>query len=157
MKEIHIIEILERSSFASLSESDHETIKSHTTACDGCARAYRAAMVADTLLKERVLETVEPSPFFHTRVMAAWRERQSEPAWTRLWRAAGALASSMVAAVVLLAALTFWIPAQTGLETSASNVYSAEEIILDQGEVSQEQASDAQVLTTLYDSEEDAR
>jgi len=157
MKDTHINEILERSSFTSLSESERDTIQAHTAGCVDCAKAYRAAMISDALLKERVVETIEPSPFFHTRVMAAWRERQSEPALSRLWRAAGALASSMVAAVVLLAALTFWIPAQAGLESSAFNAYSAEDVILNQSEANQEQVSDAQILTTLYGSDEDAR
>jgi hypothetical protein len=73
-----------------------------------------------------------------------------------MWRAAGALASSMVATVAALAVLTFAIPSQVTTvtpETTALSAYSAEEVILD-GE-SDDQASDGQVLTTLYGAEED--
>ncbi len=156
MRDNHIIEILERSSFANLSQSDRESIQTHAASCADCARAYKAAMVSESLLKERGLETVAPPPFFHTRVLAALRERQSEPAFTRLWRAAGALASSMVAAVALLAVLSFLIPSQS-VDPSALNAYSAEEVILNQGDAGLDQVSDEQVLTTLYDTDEETR
>src|SRR5918997_1841887 len=65
--------------------------------------------------------------------LAALRERLAEeetPALRRLWRAAGALVSSMAAAVVLLTALTVAGP-QLGLTpdeevASAPDLYSAE-------------------------------
>jgi hypothetical protein len=105
-------------------------------------------------LRERALEVVEPLPFFHTRVLAALRERQNEvPAFKRLWQTAGALVSSMTATVALLAVLSFVTP---GTQTSGTahafetNGYSAEEVILNQNDLQDEQASDAQVLTTLY-------
>lgn len=74
-----------------------------------------------------------------------------------MWRAAGALASSMVATVAALAVLTFVMPGQVTTvtpETTALSVYSAEEVILNHGE-SDDQISDSQVLTTLYEAEED--
>jgi len=153
MKENHIIEILERSAFTSLSESERAGVQAHAANCADCARAYRAAMVSESLLKERVLQTTGPTPFFHSRVLAALRERQSEPAFTRLWRAAGALASSMVATVALLAVLSFLIPVQSASEPSAFNAFSAEEVIL-QGDAAQDQVSDEQLFTTLYDADE---
>ncbi|HEX3279808.1 MAG TPA: hypothetical protein VHR36_01140 [Pyrinomonadaceae bacterium] len=154
MKENHIIEFLESRSFASLNESERVVIQAHTANCSSCARAYEATKIASALLRERAVEAVEPSPFFHTRVMAALRERQNEvPAFKRLWQAAGALVSSMTATVALLAVLSFVVP---GTQTSAtaqaseSNGYTAEEVILNQNDWQDEQASDAQVLTTLY-------
>ncbi len=157
MKENHIIEILESRPFATLSDSDHASIKTHTATCDTCARAYKVAAVSSSLLAERAAETVEPSPFFHTKVLAALRERQNEtPAWQRLWRTAGALVSSMAAAVVLLGALTFMAPEQSMAEGTVSTAYSAEGVILDDAETMQE-VSDAQVLSTLYATDEDER
>ena len=110
------------------------------------------------MLKERVAEVLEPSPFFHTRVLAQLRERQAANdkwAWSRIWRATGALASSMVATVAALAVLTFVIPESQvsyDLETSsARNSYSAEEVILNPGDLFDELASDGSVLTTLDD------
>ena len=154
MKENHIIELLENRSFASLNESERARIQAHAANCSACARAYKATKIASSLLRERASEAVEPSPFFHTRVLAALRERQNEvPAFKRLWQTAGALFSSMTATVALLALLSFVVP---GTQTSAtaqaseSNGYSAEEVILNQNDWQDEHASDAQVLTTLY-------
>jgi TctA family transporter len=55
------------------------------------------------MIKERAQAAIEPSPFFQTRVMAAWREQQaveSVPAIMRLWRSSRALVSSMALATV---------------------------------------------------------
>jgi anti-sigma-K factor RskA len=159
MREEHIIHILETKPFASLSETDHSAIRAHTASCAGCARAYKVALVSSSLLQERVGETVEPSPFFHTRVMAAIREQQSEGrGFLRLWRAAGALVSSMAATVALFAVLSFAVSGEQPLtaEASAFTSYSAEEVILD-AEETNEQVTDAQILTTLYPADEDAR
>jgi hypothetical protein len=160
MKEQHIIGVLESTRFANLSERDHAAIRAHSAKCDECARAYKVASVSASLLENRMAETVEPSPFFHTRVMAAIREKQNDvPALARMWRAAGALVSSMAAAVVLFAVLSFAISGEQALlgEASASTRYSAEALILDEAEEGLEQASDAQVLNTLYAVDEDAR
>jgi anti-sigma-K factor RskA len=117
------------------------------------------------LLKEGTPEAFEPSPFFHTRVLATLRERQSlgdQWAWTKVWRAAGALASSMVVTVAALAALTFVIPVnQTGSVsqdmTSSLNPFSAEEVLLDQGEAFNGQVTEDQILNVLYPEDEAAR
>jgi anti-sigma factor RsiW len=158
MKENHIIDLLENRSFASLDEDKRAVIRAHAANCSSCAQAYQATQIASSLLRARSSETVEPSPFFHTRVLAALRERQNEvPAFKRLWQSAGALVSSMTAAVALLAVLSFVVPGtQTSgtAQASISNGYSAEEVILNQNDLQDEQASDAQVLTTLYPAED---
>ena len=160
MREQHIVNILESKPFANLSESDRSTIRAHTPSCDECARAYKVALVSASMLQERMGETVEPSPFFQTRVLAAFREQQrEEPAFTRLWRSAGALVSSMTAAVVLLAVLSFVGPGTEQLSSDVSGFtgYTAEEVILDESESALDQVSDAQVLSTLYEAYEDER
>ena len=157
----HIIRLLESGPFASLTENDLAAIRAHTGDCSGCLKAFQAAEVSAMLLKERAAEAFEPSPFFNTRVLATLRERQAANgiwAWSRLWRAGGALASSMVATVAALAVLTFVIPGSQGTSgpqaSSLSNAYSAEEVILDQSPTLDEQLSDGQLLTTIYDGEE---
>lgn len=160
MRDQHIISMLESTRFTSLSESDHAAIRAHSTSCDECARAYKVASVSASMLENRMAETVEPSPFFPTRVMAAIREKQNEgPALARMWRAAGALVSSMAAAVVLFAVLSFSVSGEQTLpgDVAASNRYSAEALILDEAEETLEQASDAQILNTLYAVDDDAR
>jgi anti-sigma-K factor RskA len=157
MKDEHIISLIEDAPFASLSESELTAIGSHTDHCSDCRRAFQAAQVSAVLLKEHAAAAFEPSPFFHTRVMATLRERQTANSWSwsRLWRSAGALASSMVATVAALAVLTFAIPGTqvAGTQASYSNGYSAEEVILDQTSQPEEE-SDGQLLTTIYGGEE---
>ena len=158
MKDKHIINLLESAPLGELSDSDLSEVRIHAGECAGCRQAFEAAQIAALLLRERVKETIEPSPFFHTRVMATLRERQAvndQWAWSRMWRAAGALASSMAVTVAALAVLTFAIPQTTVTpETSALSAYSAEEVILNHGEAD-DLVSDGQVLTTLYEAEED--
>jgi anti-sigma-K factor RskA len=160
MKDRHIIGLIENAPLASLSEQDLTAISAHAGQCSDCFKAFEAAQVSALMLKERAAAEFEPSPFFHTRVMATLRERQANGSWalSRLWRAAGALASSMVATVAALAVLTFVIPGgpvNTGTQVSSlPNAYSAEEVMLDQTTQLDEQVSDGQLLTTLYDGEE---
>jgi len=160
MKDQHIISLIENTSFGSIGESDLQKIKAHAAECDSCESAYAAARLAAVMLRERTAETFEPSPFFQTRVMAHLRERQAANTWSwdRIWRAAGALASSMVATVAALAVLTFVIPdvSNTGelVEASARNAYSVEEVIINPGD-SLEEDSDGLILKTLYDAAED--
>src|SRR6266550_4216103 len=117
MRDEHIISLIESAPLASLSENDLTAISVHTDHCLNCLRAFQAARISELLLKERAVEVLDPSPFFHTRVMATLRERQANGSlansWAlgRMWRAAGALASTMVATVAALAVLTFVIPA----------------------------------------------
>ena len=164
MRDEHIISLIENAPLASLSENDRIAIGAHTEHCSDCLRAFKAAQIAALLLKQRAAEEFEPSPFFHTRVLAALRERQANESdsWAlgRMWRAAGALASSMVATVAALAVLTFAIPgnqiAPSQQVSSLANSYSAEDVLLNQSEQLDESVSDAQVLNTIYDAEEEA-
>ena len=165
MKDEHIINLIESMPLASLSETELAAIRAHTIDCANCRRSFQAAEISSLLLKERAAEATEafaPSPFFHTRVLAIFRERQANDywAWTRLWKTAGALASSMVATVAALAVLTLVIPgnqiATTSQDISSlSNSYSAEEVLLDQNEVTESPASDSQVLTEIYGADEE--
>src|SRR5687767_1892063 len=136
MKDEHIISLLENAPLASLSENDLAAIRVHADHCSGCLRAFQAAQISALLLKERAAEVFEPSPFFHTRVLATLRERQANASWAdkwalgRMWRAAGALASTMVATVAALAVLTFIIPEsqvtpESQQASSVANNYSA--------------------------------
>jgi anti-sigma-K factor RskA len=159
MKGEHIISLIENSSLASLSESELHAIRMHTADCSNCLKAFEAAQVSLILLKERAAVSHEPSPFFHTRVLATLREQQAKnEGWglLRLWRTAGLLTSSMAASVVLLGVLTFAIPSNQSLQQEVSvNAYSAEDVILNQNP-NDDFASDSQVLSTLYDGEEEA-
>ena len=157
MKDKHITEVLDSESLASLSPSEVAEIRAHARDCKACGSALLAAEVSAVMIKERAQMSVEPSPFFQTRVMAAWREQQateSVPALLRLWRSSRALVSSMALATVALGALSFMIsaPATTALDQTASTV-SAESVIL--GQDGDDQLTYDQVLNAIYTDDED--
>lgn len=162
MSDEHIISLLENERLASLSEKDLVAVRAHAGNCPACLQAFQAAQVSQILLQERAAAEFEPPPFFHTKVLAALRERQANDSWAlaRMWRAAGALASSMAAVVAMLAILTFAVPeAQVSSSQAMSSLpggYSAEEVILGQTQQLDE-ASDGQLLTTIYTDEEAAK
>jgi hypothetical protein len=162
----HVISLIESGPLDELSETDLAKVRAHCEICSACKQAFEASHISMLLLKEGSPEIFEPSPFFQTRVLAAWRERQatSEPwAWSRLWKATGALASSMVATVAALAVLTFVLPGNqistVSLQPAANSEYSAEEIILNEGDLNANAldagASDGQVLNALYEMDDD--
>ncbi len=160
MSDQHIINILENAALTSLSEAELYSVRTHTQVCLACKSAYEAAQISTILLKEKAQQTFAPPPFFQTRVLAKLRQRQEEP-WTlgRLWRAAGAIASSMAVTVASLAVLTLFVPADQIVSNSplvsSSLDSSAEEVILDQNNLPDEQISDDEVFTTLYGTEQE--
>jgi anti-sigma-K factor RskA len=157
MKDKHIIDVLDNTSIASLSESQLSEVQAHARECVSCREAYEAARLTGAVLQSRAQTKIEPSPFFQTRVMAAWREQQSVesvPAMLRLWRSTRALVSSMAVTTAALAALTFMLPAQTTPSTDqTASMLSAESVILG----SDDQVSYEQVLSTIYEDDDEAR
>ena len=157
MKEKHIIEVLDNGSISSLSEIELNDVRDHAKECESCRCAYEAARVSMLVVRSRAQSTIEPSPFFQTRVLAALREQQaveSVPAILRLWRSTRALVSSMAVTTAALAVLSFFIaaPATPAPEQQTASVFSADSVIMDQG--SEEQMSYEQVLSTIYDEDE---
>jgi hypothetical protein len=163
VKDRHIVDILESAPFANLTESEMRLIRTHVGGCVVCRRAYEAAQLSAQLIRERTGKAIEPSPFFHTRVMAAWREQQAierVPVLWRLWKSAGALVSSLAVTTAALAAFSFLVPG-SGTPTSqdsavALSPYSAEAVVLDQNQ-SEDQITYEQVLSTIYADENEAR
>jgi hypothetical protein len=157
MKDKHIIDVLDNTSIASLSESELSEVQAHARECVSCREAYEAARLTGVVLQSRAQTKIEPSPFFQTRVMAAWREQQaveSVPAMLRLWKSARALVSSMAVTTAALAALTFMLPAQTApLTDQTASMLSEESVIMG----SDDQVSYEQVLSTIYEDDDEAR
>src|SRR5690349_6451726 len=152
MKDKHITEVLDNAALATLSQSELAEIRAHVQDCEACRQAFAAAEVSAVMIKERAQAVMEPSPFFQTRVMAAWREQQAVenvPAIVRLWRSSRALVSSMALATVALGALSFVVsaPATTTLDQTASSAYSAESVIFQDND---DQLSYDQVLNAIY-------
>jgi anti-sigma-K factor RskA len=164
MKDKHIIDILARGPLSALTRSELEEIQAHAGPCESCGRALAAARVSAAMLQERAREEFEPSPFFQTRVMAALRDRQAANetwAWSRLWRSAGGLASSMLATVAALVVLTFAVPVSQTPDTNSSvmavNAYSTEAVVLDENAAADDQVSDNEALATLYEADDDLK
>lgn len=158
MKDKHIIELLDSASIAALSESELSEVQAHARDCVSCSSAYEAAQLSEVILRSRAQVTFEPSPFFQTRVMAALREQnavESVPAMLRLWKSARALVSSMAVTTAALAVLSFVLPAPITSMVETASVDSAESVILDQG--NDDQMSYAQVLSAIYDEDDEAR
>lgn len=160
MKDKHIIDMLEKGPWASLTESEVRIISAHAEICSACRSAYDAARISTLLIKERAAETIEPSPFFPTRVLAALREQQANnnvPVLSRLWKSAGALVSSMALTTAALAALSFLAPgAGTGTSqntTADLSPYSAEAVVFNQDQ-SEDQMTDEQLLSASYADDE---
>jgi hypothetical protein len=161
MKDEHVIGILENNPFVALNRDELAKIEAHALGCEACWKAYEAAQVSAALLHERAREAFEPSAFFQTRVLAELRERQAANerwVWSRLWRTAGGLASSMVATVATLAILTFVIPGTQISESQNSapalNAYSTDAVMFDNGSLPDDQISDSDVLATLYETDD---
>ena len=158
MKDKHIIELIDNVSLASLSKIELDEMRAHARECDSCDAAFEAAQLSALVIKERAHVKIEPSPFFHTKVLAAVREQQaleSVPAFSRLWSSARALVSSMAVATIALAALTFILPEPaTALQEQTASVDAVESVIFDQGD---DQLSYEQVLAAIYEEEDEAR
>jgi hypothetical protein len=158
MKEKHITEILDNAPIANLSEFELNEIRIHVKNCGSCRNAYEAARISTVAIKSRAQATIEPSPFFQTRVMAALREQQavdSVPAMFRLWKSAKVLVSSMAVTTAALAVLSFALPGPAvGLEDQTISAYSVESVIM--GQASDEMSYE-QVLSTIYAEEEEAK
>ena len=159
MREEHIRKMLDEAPLASLGGAELAAARAHAEGCAECGPAFEAALAASLMLRARAAETVEPSPFFQTRVLAALRERRAaEEGWTlaRLWKSTRLLVSSMAATTAALAVLTFVAPQE---EVAASQVaagtspFTAESVIFEEGDA--EQMSYEQVLSTLYGSDDE--
>ena len=157
MNEKHITELLDNTSIRTLSEFELNEVRIHVKSCLPCRDAYEAAQLSVLVLKSRAQETIEPSPFFHTRVMAALREQQavdSVPAMFRLWKSARALVSSMAVTTAALAVLSFVLPEQAVADDqTVSSAYTVESVMLDQGS---DELSYEQVLSAIYVEEDEA-
>jgi hypothetical protein len=158
MKSNHIIEIIDTVSVANLSQSELDAVMAHASECASCESAFEAAQLTALAIKERAQVTIEPSPFFQTRVLAAWREQQTVdtvPAFLRLWNSARALVSAMAVATIALAVVSFISPEQaTAVPEQTALADSAYSVILDQAD---EQLSYEQVLSAIYEEEGEAK
>lgn len=158
MRDEHIKKLLDEAPLASLGKAELAALRAHAEGCAECRQAFEAAEAASLMLRSRAAETFEPSPFFQTRVLAALRERRAaEEGWTlaRLWKSAGLLVSSMTATVAALAVLTFVAPQEeVTAQPLPATPYTAEALLFDEAEADAQMTYE-QVLTTLYESEDE--
>lgn len=138
MKDRHILEILDEKRFAALGGDELKTVQVHCAVCAGCRQALEAARVSAALLSAKAeMPALEPSAFFQSKVLNAWRERQNirrpVAAFRRWWQASYPLVCSMLFIVIMLAVLTMLAPkSQTEQAVSTYNLYSTDAVILNQ-------------------------
>jgi hypothetical protein len=153
MKEEHILDILDKQRFDELSRAEKDVIETHTAQCSNCSIAYKSAQISSVLLKTSVLQNFEPSPFFHTRVLANLREKEivKTPffALSRLWRASGSLVAIMITTILVLIATTIFAPNGS---VSAGETDSAEIVIID-GKPPTREITNEQFLQMIYGAE----
>ncbi|HEX8089399.1 MAG TPA: hypothetical protein VF762_11130 [Blastocatellia bacterium] len=163
MRDHHIISMLEEKAVTRLSEDELAAIETHAARCPGCGLAYEAARASCSLIRARASETVGVSPFFRSKVMASIKERRLSPempALERMWRAAGALVAMMAALVGVLIGLTVFNYSGDLLRRSteipaSQNIYSAEYVMFDGGDMAGDYMPYDQVLGMIYDSEDE--
>jgi hypothetical protein len=132
----HIIDLLDDRPIDRINSTQLSAIRTHVGRCDTCRQAYESSVISAALLKERVGEEIEPSPFFKTRVMAALRERQASRlvGLAGLWKNARAAISAMIAVTVILLSLTFLGGSQaadSSEEQGIAQTYSVEQLFDD--------------------------
>jgi predicted anti-sigma-YlaC factor YlaD len=155
MQKDHIIQLLEEG-IDDMSQDQLAIIETHTVDCPACRRAYQAAQICRDMLTARVAESIEPSPFFAKRVMAALREQPRQPEispFLRLWRATAPIFTSMVAAVLILLTLTIFSSVYTTPRPTAPPEGGSVQNLL-AGDNAGGDMTDSQVITALSDDSE---
>lgn len=164
MRDEHIAKLLDTAPLDKLSEVELSLIREHTAQCAACRQSFHAAQISLRLLRERTSATIEPSPFFKTRVMAAIRAKETklEPSlFSRVWKAAGLVLCSMAAIVVMLVALTvFQKSDQTAINSvervGNSNRDLTDWIVFGADTPATDETTDGQILTDIYFEEGDS-
>jgi uncharacterized membrane protein len=160
MKNEHILDILDEKAFTDFDEAELSFIKAHAARCADCFQAFEAARISSVLMKTHADSSLEPSPFFQTRVMANLREKQAKinpfAAIGRLWKASASLVVMMMTMVVALIALTIFAPefnAVSGAQASSSfDNYSTDMVIMNERLPGREPTNE-QVFQIIYSSD----
>ncbi len=151
MRTKHIFDLLDSKPFTELTREEQQQIQTHIETCQACFSAFEASKIASILFKAKHEEIVLPPPYFHTRVLAAVREKSREKIevlFSRLWRATAPLLISMIAIVILLAAITLISPSSSE-NISSADLVSTEMVILN--ERNPKELTNDQVFLMLYE------
>lgn len=142
----HVYDLLDSKPFAKLSVEELRQIENHVKECRKCFDSYQSAKLLQSLWNEKRKEVIEPSPFFHTRVMTSVRQRHkkdSETLLSRCWRAAAPLIFAMMVFVIMLTGISLILPTPTENASSSSNFVSTEMVIMNEkfsNEITNEEA-----------------
>jgi len=161
MRDEHIIALLDSDRFGSWSSNETTRIEVHVAQCEDCRHAYAVARAATVLLHARAAESIEPPPFFSTRVMALVREQQNGPSLLdliKLWKTARGLVLSAASLIVLLGGLTFLTPqpnSDEGMTARARTDYSTEGLVFGDDATSTDASpSSEQVMDVVFTAED---
>ena len=158
MNEQHIIEILDTRPFGEFSGEELSQMRAHSAECGECRNVFQAAQGSAAMLKFEAEQALQPSPFFHTRVMTALREQQEKrgglkPVWDlrRLWQASKSLVSLLVVMVAALFFAGVLAPgAQGSTEPAALTADTTEAVIFEQDNTLKDITSE-QIFQEIYE------
>ncbi|MBA2621253.1 MAG: hypothetical protein H0U87_08640 [Acidobacteria bacterium] len=164
MKNQHILDLIDSKAFADLSADERSTVKTHSAACESCARAVQATRISSVLLRADTFENfAAPPAFFQTKVLANLRQKQARvkplAAFWKMWTASKTLVATMGATVAVLILLTVFAPQfnqnQSDTASATSEVfddYSTEMVILNEKIPAREPTND-QIFQVVYAAE----
>lgn len=162
MKYGHILELIDDNRLRDIEPKDMDSIRAHVSECDGCRRAFDAAVVSSAILEARLIESESalPSPFFTDKVMNAIRDRASAghavAVFQRWWQASFSVVAGMLIVVFALAAVALLVPAQDDEAlTPQGGMYNPESVIMDQ--MTSREFTNEQALQEIYNSKTEVK
>ena len=159
MQTEHIVELLDERGLQDLGAAELSAAEAHAARCADCDAALRARRLSSAILSARSTASIEPSPYFATRVMARIREqrgKEDELGLASLWKAAWGLVTAMALVVAILTGASVATgtrepqePEMTAARTMYSPAWDAIATTAGPGD----ELSDEQIVGVLYESE----
>jgi|GEM_PF-7110532 len=164
----HILDLLDEKPFAELTAEELRKIEQHCKTCLSCKQAFRAAHISFELLQAKrteqlVSQALLPSPFFHTRVIAALNQEKAKVSqiFTLWWRASAPLILLLLLFVISLFGLTVALSSSSSDlradgfrnfdDVSGSEIISTEMAISDEKQFSE--LTNDQIFRAIYANE----
>jgi hypothetical protein len=150
----HIIENLDSRPFAEFGAGELAQMREHGAGCGTCETAFQSARRNAAILKFEAAHTIDPSPFFQTKVLAAMKEKRSyRPVvdFWKMWQASGALVSVMLVMVAVLFFAGIAAPDAVGGNTGpVATADTAEAVIFEQDKTLSDITSE-QIFQEIYE------
>jgi predicted anti-sigma-YlaC factor YlaD len=150
----HITHLLDDKGSRSLTVAEQTQINEHVAVCVECRKAHVAASVGAQLLSARAAVAPLPSPFFHTRVAAALRQKVEARPTKSIWQMARSLILAQVALVLVLAGLTIATPEPPGAQVAVIPYNSPESVVFSDADAEANELNNDQLIDVVFNPEE---